>query len=36
MTSFEAAAPKEDVFGCALNGLCSGNYDERTLNLLES
>jgi uncharacterized protein (DUF1810 family) len=36
MTLFEAADPKEDLFGRALDGLCSGNRDERTLNLVKS
>ncbi len=36
MTLFEAAAPKEDVFGRALDCFCSGRRDERTLQLVRS
>ncbi|MCG6115660.1 MAG: DUF1810 domain-containing protein [Mesorhizobium sp.] len=36
MILFEAAAPKEDIFGRALDGLCSGKRDERTLYLVKS
>lgn len=34
MTLFELAAPTEPVFGRALERLCSGKRDERTLNLV--
>jgi uncharacterized protein (DUF1810 family) len=36
MTLFEAAAPKEDVFGRALDRLWSGRRDERTLQMIRS
>lgn len=36
MTLFEAAAPKEDIFGQALDRLCSGRRDERTLYLIKT
>lgn len=36
MTLFEAAAPKEDIFGRALDTFCSGDRDERTLNLVKA
>jgi uncharacterized protein (DUF1810 family) len=34
MTLFEAAAPEEDVFGRALDRMCSGKRDERTLHFV--
>ena len=36
MTLFEAAAPEEDVFARALDGMCSGKRDERTLYFLKT
>ncbi|MEO3434512.1 DUF1810 domain-containing protein [Inquilinus sp. CAU 1745] len=36
MTLFEAAAPDEDVFGRALDRLCSGKRDEWTLHFVGS
>lgn len=35
MTLFEAAAPKEDVFGQALHRLCSGKCDEQTIRYIQ-
>ena len=34
MTLFEAAAPTGNVFDAALNRLCSGERDQRTLHLV--
>ncbi|MGN6548575.1 MAG: DUF1810 domain-containing protein [Pararhizobium sp.] len=35
MTLFEAAALKEDVFGQALQRLCSGKRDEQTIRYIQ-
>src|SRR5947209_4001047 len=36
MTLFEAASAQEDVFGMALDRLCSAERDERTLRLISA